>query len=389
MSAAGRHRRAHPRRRRVGSLAGLTAAAALLPTLATPSAHAASLLPEGPSTVRTLSPLPFGYINTTLNGAVCAAPSTCTPIPYLTFVTPTGTAALDTVLKDNPDEPVVILAYSNGAQAAEYWIAEHANDPDAPPAENVTFIFMGNSIRKYGGADKEFGISQPSQYKVIDVAREYDPVADFPDNPANLLALANALAGGFSMHDYRDVDIDDPNNIVWTEGNTTYVLVPTEKLPLLDPLRVVGLNAVADQLNDPLKEIVDQGYDRSYIPADEPAVTKTVAAPAVKSAPEVEPAPSVESASTTDKSVKEAVVEVDSESDADESVTKKPRSTKATPVADAVDDTVRTITKTATRELDKLTKPLRSLREEKKPANDAPAKRDTSSASSDSGGSAE
>ncbi len=366
MSAAGRHHRVQPRRRRGGSLAGLTVAAALLPALATPSAHAASLLPEGPSTVRTLSPLPFGYINTTLNGAVCAAPSTCTPIPYLTFVTPTGTAALDTVLKDNPDEPVVIFAYSNGAQAAEYWIAEHANDPDAPPAENVTFIFMGNSIRKYGGADKEFGISQPSQYKVIDVAREYDPVADFPDNPANLLALANALAGGFSMHDYRDVDIDDPNNIVWTEGNTTYVLVPTEKLPLLDPLRVVGLNALADQLNGPLKEIVDQGYDRSYIPKDEPAVTKTAATAPVE---EVEPAPAKA------VSVKEPVAE----SDSDEPAPKKSRTTRATPVADEVTDTVKTITKTATRELKKLTEPLKALRETTKPKDDSPTKRDTPS----------
>ncbi|MEW5812505.1 MAG: PE-PPE domain-containing protein [Actinomycetota bacterium] len=372
MSPAGRHHRPHSRRRRSGSLAGLTVAAALLPALATPTAHAASLLPEGPSTVRTMSPLPSGYINKTLNGAVCAAPSTCTPIPYLTFVTPTGTAALDEVLKDNPDEPVVIFAYSNGAQAAEYWIAEHADDPDAPPAENVTFIFMGNSIRKYGGADSEFGISQPSQYKVIDVAREYDPVADFPDNPANLLALANAMAGAFSMHDYRDVDIDDPNNIVWTEGNTTYVLVPTEKLPLLNPLRLVGLNALADQLNDPLKEIVDQGYDRSYIPTDEPAATKTVTA-----APEVEPAP------TKAVSVKEPVVEADS----DEPTPKKPRTTRATPVADAVDDTVKTITKTATRELKKLTEPLRSLRETTKTADDAPAKRDTSS--SDGGDSSE
>ncbi len=364
MSAAGRHHRVHPRRRRSGSLAGLAVAAALLPTLATPTAHAASLLPEGPSTVRTLSPLPSGYINTTLNGAVCAAPNTCTPISYLTFVTPTGTAALDKVLKDNPEEPVVIFAYSNGAQAAEYWIAEHADDPDAPPAENVTFIFMGNSIRKYGGADKEFGISQPSQYKVIDVAREYDPVADFPDNPANLLALANAMAGAFSMHDYRDVDIDDPNNIVWTEGNTTYVLVPTEKLPLLNPLRLVGLNALADQLNDPLKEIVDQGYDRSYIPTEEPAVAKTVAA-----------APEDESAPVKAVSVKEPVVEPNS----DDSAPKKTRTTRVTPVADDVADTVKSITRTASRELKKLTAPLRSLRETKKPMDDAPAKRDTSS----------
>jgi hypothetical protein len=37
-----------------------------------------------------------------------------------------------------------------------------------------------------------------SQYPVIDVARQYDYSADFPNNPSPyfLLAVANALAGG-------------------------------------------------------------------------------------------------------------------------------------------------------------------------------------------------
>ena len=44
-----------------------------------------------------------------------------------------------------------------------------------------------------------------------------------------------------------------------------------------------------------------------------------------------------------------------------------------------VTDTVKTITKTATRELKKLTEPLKALRENKKPKDDSPTRRDTPS----------
>ena len=66
------------------------------------------------------------------------------------------------------------------------------------------------------------------------------------------------------------MDIDDPANTVWTEGNTKYVFVPTENLPLLEPLRRIGLTELADALNGPLKEIVEQGYHRN-LPTDPPA----------------------------------------------------------------------------------------------------------------------
>lgn len=398
MSATGRHHVDGERRPHHRPLLGLAVAGALLPLVATPTAQAASVIPEGPLTVRTISPVKGNYINETLQGAVCDAPNTCTEIPYLSFITPFGVARLDDVLKTEAnDEPIVIYAYSNGAQIAQHWIADHAEDPDAPPADNVTFILMGNSTRKYGGADNEFNVSQPSQYHVIDIAREYDPVADFPDNPLNLLALANALSGFITLHDYRDVDINDPNNIVWDEGNTTYVLVPTENLPLLNPLRLIGLNALADQLNGPLKEIVDKGYDRSYIPADalpapEPTPTPTVAAKSVVAEPDPAPVAAtkkapVETESVTTAPEPEPVVE-------DAKPAKSVTSVKDSVSEDNnVADAVRSITKTATRELKKLTEPLRSLKPSRPSADDSsspgkPSTRDAGSSdhgSSDSG----
>ena len=368
MSATGRHHADGDRRHRSRPLLGLAAAGALLPLVAAPTANAASVIPEGPLTVRTISPVKGNYINETLQGAVCQAPNTCTAIPYISFITPFGVARLDDVIQtEATTEPIVIYAYSNGAQIAQHWIADHADDADAPPAENVTFILMGNSTRKYGGADNEFGVSQPSQYHVIDIAREYDPVADFPDHPLNLLALANALSGSITLHDYRDVDIDDPNNIVWDEGNTTYVLVPTESLPLLNPLRLIGLNALADQLNGPLKEIVDKGYDRSYIPEDAlPAPTTTaVAAKTVAPEPKLDPAPALTSkkAAFETEQVKSTPEPEPVEVEADVEDAKPAKSVKESVSEDNdAADAVRSITKTATRELKKLTEPLKSLR---------------------------
>lgn len=394
MSATGRHHADGERRYRNHPLLGLAAAGALLPLVAPPTAQAASVIPEGPLTVRTISPVKGNYINETLHGVVCQAPNTCTEITYPSFVTPVGVGALDDAISA-ADGPIVVYAFSNGAQIAQHWITDHKDDPDAPPAQNVTFILMGNSTRKYGGIDKAFEVSQPSQYHVVDIAREYDPVADFPDDPTNLLAVANTLSGFVTLHDYRDVDINDPNNIVWTEGNTTYVLVPTENLPLLNPLRLIGLNALADQLNGPLKEMVDEGYDRSYIPADalpapEPTPTPTVAARAVVAEPE--PA----AVAVT----KRAIVDTEALTTAPEPETvvedvKPPKSVKSVkePVSEDNDvaATVRSITKTATQELKKLTEPLKALKPSRTAADDSssPSKPSTRNAGSSDHGSSD
>lgn len=104
-------------------------------------------------------------------------------------------------------------------------------------------------------------------------------MADFPDNPLNLVATANALAGFVYVHtSYTDVDLYSSDNLVAEDGNTTYVLVPTENLPLLEPLRQMGFGELADQLNTPLKKVVDAAYDRSgYQPMTDEEAAKIAA----------------------------------------------------------------------------------------------------------------
>ena len=237
--------------------------------------------------VRTLKGSVPWSIDATLNGAVCGAASgnTCTNLQYPEVTGDIGVIVGENLLDkalDAASTPQIIFGYSAGAVVASRWLSEHASEADAPSADNVSFIFIGNPKRKYGGSTTEY-TSTPTtpntQYTVLDISREYDGVSDVPDDPMNLLAVLNSLAGYFFVHtSYSNVDLVNDDKLVWTEGNTTYVLVRTANLPLLDPLRYIGLGFVADALNAPLKKIVDSAYNRDYpgVIADPTAAQKAV-----------------------------------------------------------------------------------------------------------------
>jgi diacyltrehalose acyltransferase len=263
------------KKHRVNRVSKGLAVVAALPLVAVPTAGAATVpatVPDlpSPATVLVLSPVPGSALDD-LQGSLCELPNNCVPVDYPPFITSAGVAALELAIDEtiaaSPDTDIIVFGYSNGAIVTAQWLAEHADDPDAPSDEQLFFVVIGNSTRAFGGLDARSGQVMPqTQYQVIDVARQYDGAADFPDDPFNLLALANALAGFTFIHtDYEGVNINDPANAVWTvdtNPNTTYVLVPTENLPLLEPLRILGLTALADSLNGPLKEIVEQAYNR-------------------------------------------------------------------------------------------------------------------------------
>lgn len=101
-------------------------------------------------------------------------------------------------------------------------------------------------------------------YTGTEVIRQYDGWADWPDDTRNLLAVANALAGMFSIHtNYRNVDLNDPNNVRYTPdvagqpGNVTYVWVPTKTLPL-----VAWAGPLAPALDKKLRPIIEKAYHR-------------------------------------------------------------------------------------------------------------------------------
>ncbi|PRC42955.1 PE-PPE domain-containing protein, partial [Mycobacterium sp. ITM-2017-0098] len=261
------------RKRRSATVAAVAAAA--VPLIALPlsglsptAAAEFSYFPTEPTRVLTLSLLPGGN-DDDLSGVMCASPRTCQDVVYSRASQPEAVAILDASVRDGTTGKKIIFAYSQGGRVAAQWIRDNEGTEGAPTAEDLSFVMMGNPGRKYGGSDRSWENTFPeTSYKVIDVSQEYDLASDFPDDRRNVLAMMNANWAFFITHqNYETVDIYSPDNYVWTEGNTTYVFVPTENLPLLEPLRWFGLGALADALNEPLKEIVDRAYDRSYLPA--------------------------------------------------------------------------------------------------------------------------
>lgn len=261
----------------------LAAIAAAVSVVVVPTAGAATVL-----TLKETFGIGKGEMEDQLQGSLCPENTNtqqCVEVDYPATIggnsLPPGVIALNTAIETTPGQ-IIVFGYSQGAIVAGHWLKEHAADLDAPSSDELSFVLIGNPTRAFGGAYVPLGdVTPQTQYTVTDIAREYDFFADFPNRPASLfylLAIVNAIVGIPSVHlDYTDVDPADPANAVWTVGNTTYVLVPTDNLPLLDPLRMIGLGWVADVLNAPLKSLVDRAYTR---PVPFPETTEAVAAPA-------------------------------------------------------------------------------------------------------------
>ncbi|BDB39932.1 PE family protein [Mycobacterium kiyosense] len=152
-----------------------------------------------------------------------------------------------------------------------------------PDPSMLNFVLTGNEMNPNGGMLSRFpGLALPAlgldfygatpsdtPYQVANYTLEYDGFADFPRYPLNFLADLNALAGIIYVHPtYFDLSVAQVNNAVQLPtspgytGNTTYYAIPTQNLPLLEPLRalpVIG-NPLANLLQPDLKALVNLGY---------------------------------------------------------------------------------------------------------------------------------
>ena len=180
------------------------------------------------------------------------------------------------------DDPIVVLGYSQSSQIASIVKQELQDEvnggAELPP---ITFVLLANPLRPNGGLSARFNgigplatpwtpiVSSPTdtQFETHDIARQYDFFADFPTYPLNPFATANAVLG-LMNHNYGPVTLDpnspdyDPDTVVQQYGDTTYYLIPSKELPLLAPVRVVGLDPVADAVEPTLRVLVELGYDR-------------------------------------------------------------------------------------------------------------------------------
>ncbi len=184
-----------------------------------------------------------------------------------------GVTMLDNYLKTTPGQKIV-LAHSQGAQVASHWMREHANDPEAPGKNKVTFILTGNPLRSTGGyiiGRKEVGgtVGKPTpthtKWPIIDISRRYDGWSDWVKDVNNKWAVKNANEGKKSYHmDYSNIDVKDPTHTIWKKGNTTYVLTKEELLPMWE-----GLIPPPESVISQMRAYIESGYVR---PKNDPKV---------------------------------------------------------------------------------------------------------------------
>ncbi len=198
--------------------------------------------------------------------------------------------------------PVVVAGFSQGAVAVAHakQVLMSLSPGQRPSPADLSFITIGDPAGPGGilgvlpfrvpVLDLSPITAPDTPYDSVIVNGQYDGWADFPDRPLNLVSLANALLGISYVHGrYETVpgglDISGvpAANITRTVnslgGHTTKYLLPTERLPLVQPLRDIGIaEPIVSAIEKPLKAIVDAGYARNDAP---PAATAGTPRPAV------------------------------------------------------------------------------------------------------------
>ncbi|WP_293054619.1 PE-PPE domain-containing protein [Mycobacterium sp.] len=182
---------------------------------------------------------------------------------------------------------VVVYGQSQGATIETLEMEHLASSAHPPNPDQLNFVLTGDPDLPNGGMLERFdfpglpsNLTLPSlgvefygatpadtPYPTVIYTGEYDGFADFPRYPIDLLADVNALLGILYVHVasyFSQSSVDQA--FVWQpspgyDGDTTYYLIPTKDLPLLDPLRGNPLgNAIADLLQPDLRVLINLGY---------------------------------------------------------------------------------------------------------------------------------
>ena len=221
-----------------------------------------------------------------------------------------GLVTMDEAIRNTPG-PKIVAGASGSTLVVDEEMRRLANDPTAPPADELSFVVLGDANR---GIFKQLrGVKVPildytvpqipvTMYNLTVVTGQYDGMGDWPDRPWNLLADWNALTGmgllqqivpqeivdalkleafGSVHYDAMFADLTKiPAANITTSVNalggvtTTYV-VPTADLPMLRPLKALGVpQETIDALETVLRPIIDSAYVRN-----DPAWLKPITQP--------------------------------------------------------------------------------------------------------------
>lgn len=197
--------------------------------------------------------------------------------------------------------PGTAIGLSEGALVLNAVQARLANDPTAPPPDDLTFATYGDPVARHPFGESfltqmfpvgsvvpslDYRIPPPveSQYDTEQFVSAYDSIADWPDRPDHPISLLNAAAGlatGHTAVAFTDPSMVPPQNIRTTVNSkgatTTTYMIPEEHLPLVLPFKYLGFSQdTLSELDAVLKPMVDAGYSRNDDPATAPVTVDPV-----------------------------------------------------------------------------------------------------------------
>jgi hypothetical protein len=208
-------------------------------------------------------------------------------------------AAMAEQARTNPGKPYVVFGFSQSTVITMLEKAELAErTAQGLPVPDVTFVGIGVGNRPNGGiAERLDGLVIPffdftfngaaptdSGFVTIDIARQYDGLADTPEFLINPVADLNAILGVVFVHALygEEISLDPaspkyvPGTVEQQYGDTTYYWIPTAELPLFDPLRLIGVpEPVIDIVEPFFKVLVEAGYDRT-VPFGQPTPAQLI-----------------------------------------------------------------------------------------------------------------
>ncbi len=192
-----------------------------------------------------------------------------------------GLAILNSAIQDQLDEGNTVTVFGWSQSAIISSLAMNDLDADAP----VEFVLVGNEMNPNGGLLSRFpGLTIPSlgidfyggtpqsAFALTNYTLEYDGFADFPRYPINFLSVLNAGLGIVFVHTkYASLTSEQiapvsqggqAIELPSTLPNQRYFVIPTEDLPLLEPVRMVPLigDPLADLVEPVLEVIINLGY---------------------------------------------------------------------------------------------------------------------------------
>jgi diacyltrehalose acyltransferase len=191
--------------------------------------------------------------------------------------------------------PGTAIGLSEGGFVVDGEQQRLATAPDAPPPNTLNFATFGDPIGHHafgqsflraafpvGSVVPALDYTMPpeyeSQYDTNRFVAAYDSIADFPDRPDNLFALANTLMGlatGHTAVAFTNASMVPPGNVRTTVNSRgakdTTIMVPQKHLPLVMPLKYIGIpEDTLNKLDGILIPRVNAGYSRNDDPATAP-----------------------------------------------------------------------------------------------------------------------